>query len=237
VLQNDKYIAFADDNTVEVLALGSIPSQLDDPKDRRTETYDGKDENGKPVKYMKEFAGCTADQLNALNSSPAGQYNKTGRIPYLSIVDPYTLQEIKQMPGGAATKGLMESVLEAKDTLKSHGASMKRSTLQKLDAAVTEVTTTLDKSGPAAAMPGLLKFEAATAKESDSIKAKAAALREKILDAAKAQLDDAEAKIAAGDLKGAATIVKPLVSALKGTDLARRAAELMEKTKPAPDAK
>lgn len=70
MLQNEKYIAFAEDNTVEVIALGDLDKGMANTKDRRNEQYDGKDENGNPVKYLKEFAGMTVEQLNGLNSSP-----------------------------------------------------------------------------------------------------------------------------------------------------------------------
>jgi len=238
VLQNDEYIAFADDNSVEVLSLGSIQDAGIDKKDKRADMYDGTDEEGKPVKYMKEFAGCTAEQLIALNGSPGDQYNKTGKVPYVAIVDPHTLKEMKSMPGGGAKGNLIKAVEEAKAALnKEHGASVKRSVMRKAQASATTIEAALTKDGAAKVMPDLLKLETSVAKEAEIVKAVAAALREKVLAAATTQLDDAEAKIAAGDMKAASAILKPLVSALKGTDLARRAAELLEKTKPAEPAK
>ena len=231
MLQNEEYIAFAEDNTVEVLSLGSIQDGVS-KKDKRADLYEGKDADGKAVQFMKEFAGCTIEQLEALNGSPAGQYNKTGHIPYVSIVDPYTLKELKSMPGGAAKGGLIKAVAEAKDALnKEHGPSLKRSMLRRIEASTKSIEAALTKDGVAKVMPDLVKLEASVAKEGDAVKASVAALREKVLDAAKAQLDDAEAKIGSGDLKGAKAILSPLVSALKGTDLSRRAAELLEKTK------
>jgi len=238
VLQNDEYIAYADDNSVEVLSLGSIQDAGIDKKDKRADMYDGKDEEGKPVKFMKEFAGCTAEQLIALNGSPAGQYNKTGKVPYVAIVDPHTLKEMKSMPGGGAKGNLIKAVDEAKAALnKEHGASVKRSAMRKVQASAKTIEETLTKDGAAKAMPDLVKLEASVAKEHELLKTTVAALREKLMAAATTQLDDAEAKIAAGDMKAATSILKPLVSALKGTDLARRAAELLEKTKPAEPAK
>ena len=87
MLQNDKYIEFADDNSVEILALGSIQDGID-KKDKRADTYDAKDAKdtqGGVIKYMKEFAGATSEQLLALDSSPASGYNKTGHILTMSI--------------------------------------------------------------------------------------------------------------------------------------------------------
>lgn len=236
MLQNEKYIAFADDNTVEVIALGDLDKALKDPKDRKTETYDAKDENGNPVKYMKEYAGMTSDQLLALNSSPANGYNKTGHIPYVSIVDPYTLAEVKSMPGGAAAGGLMDAVKEAKDKLnKDHGPSVRRTMLWKVQAEKKTIEATLKKDGLVKALPDFQKLEASVAKEHDVIKAEVKAIGDELMDAAKAQLDSAEGKIAAGDVKGAKSILSPLSSVLKGTELEARVKELLDKTKPAPE--
>jgi hypothetical protein len=239
VLQNEKYIEFADDNTVEILALGSIDDGIN-KKDKRADLYDAKDGDGKDVKYMKEFAGCTVDQLQAMNGSPAGQYNKTGHIPYVSIVDPFTLKEIHGQPGGYAAGGLMKAVAEAKDQLnKEHGASVKRSVLKKVQADVKAVEATLasPKGGVAKALADLRKVQAGLAKEADSIKAETKPVEDKILEAAKAQLDDAEAKISSGDVKGAGSILSSIGSGLKGTDLEARVKELNEKLKNAAPAK
>ena len=233
MLQNEKYIAFADDNTVEVLALSRLEEALKDTKDRRTETYDAKDEKGNPVKYMKEFAGMTSEQILALDSSPASGYNKTGHIPYVSIVDPYTLAEVKSMPGGAAAGGLMEAVAEIRaQMVKDHGPSVKRSVMSKLDAGIKSLEAVLAKDGVAKVLPEFKKLEASVAKEHDVIKAKAKEFGDKLMDAAKASLDSAEAKIASGDLKGAKSLLSPLSGVLKGTDLEARVKELLDKTKP-----
>jgi hypothetical protein len=239
VLQNEKYIEFADDNTVEILALGSIDDGIS-KKDKRADTYDAKDEAGAAAKYMKEFAGCTVDQLTAMNGSPGGQYNKTGKIPYVSIVDPFTLKEIHGQPGGYAAGGLMKAVLEAKDQLnKDHGVSVKRSTLKKVQTGAKAVEATLasPKGGVAAALTDLHKLQASIVKEADSIKAETKAVEDKVMEAAKAQLDDADAKIGAGDVKTAGTILSSIGSLLKGTDLEPRVKELGDKLKNAAPAK
>jgi len=236
VLQNEKYIAFADDNTVEVIALGDLDKGMANTKDKRNELYDAKDENGNPVKYMKEFAGMTVEQLTALNSSPANGYNKTGHIPYVSIVDPFTQAEMKSMPGGAAAGGLMDAVKEMKDKLnKEHGPSVRRSALWKVDAEVKSIEASIKKDGLAKALASFQKLDASVAKEHDFIKTKVKEFGVTLMDAAKTQLDDADAKIAAGDIKAAKSILSPLTSALKGTDLEARVKELLEKTKPAPE--
>ena len=239
MLQNEKYIAFSDDNSVEVLALGSLDQGMSNPKDRRNEQYDAKDESGNPVRYLKEFAGCTVEQLNALNSSQAGQYNKTGKIPYVGVVDPFTLKEMKSMPGGAAAGGLMDAVTEAKAQLnKEHGPSMKRSTLRKFKASVKAIEDQIGK-GASKALADLSKLKTSIAKEGDSLKTEAGKLEEKVNDAVKADLDKAEGLIASGDLKGATAILKGYNGLFeKGSDNEKRLKELLEKTKaPAEPAK
>src|SRR5437867_2942275 len=152
VLQNDKYIEFSNRFSVEVLALGSLQQGIDkkDPKADTYESKDEKDEDGKPVKYLKEFAGMRVEDVLGLESSTAAGYNKTGKIPYTCIIDPYTLNEVKSFSGGISAKGLMEAVAEVKDKLnKDHGPSIDRTSLQKLEASLKEVETTLTKAGAA----------------------------------------------------------------------------------------
>lgn len=236
MLQNEKYIAFADDNSVEVLALGDLDKGMGNPKDRRNEQYDAKDDSGNPVRYLKEFAGCTVEQLNGLNSSQANQYNKTGHIPYVSIVNPYDQKEMKSMPGGAAAGGLMDAVTEAKAQLnKEHGPSLKRSTLKKFKAGVKAVEDQISK-GAAKALADLRKLQTSISKEGEALKTEAGKLEEKVLDAAKADLDKAEGMIASGDVKGATSILKGYNGLFeKGSELDTRLKGLLEKTKPAPE--
>lgn len=236
MLQNEKYIAFAEDNSVEVLAFGELDKGMANPKDKRNEQYDAKDENGNPVKYLKEFAGCTVEQLNALNTSQAGQYNKTGKIPYVSIVNPYDQKEMKSLPGGAAASGLMDAITEAKVQLnKDHGPSMKRSTLKKFKAGVKAIEDEIGK-GAAKALADVKKLKDSIAKEPEALKTEAGKLEEKVMDAAKADLDKAEGLIGSGDVKGATTILKGYNGLFdKGSDLDTRLKALLEKTKAAPE--
>ena len=235
MLQNEKYLAFAEDNTVEVIALQRLDEGIS-KNDRKAETYDAKDENGNPVKYLKEFAGMTVEHVNALNSSPAGQYNKTGKIPYVGIVDPHTQKEMKPMPGGAAAGGLMDAVAECKATLnKQYGPSMKRSSLKKFRASAKSIEDEIGK-GAAKALSDLKKLQTSIAKEPQALKDEAGKLEEKVLEAAKADLDKADGLITSGDVKGATTILKSYNGLFaKGSELETRLKELLEKTKPAPE--
>lgn len=234
VLQNDKYIEFSEDNTVEVIALGRLQEGID-KADPKAETYDAKDEKGNPVKYLKEYAGMTIEEMLNLDRSPAGQYNDTGKIPYTAIVDPHTLKKIQGMGGGLSAKGLMEKIEVAKGQLeKEHGPALKRSSLRKFEQGAKDVDTQLEKAGLAKALETFRKLKGALAKEPESLKAKATELETKLMDLVRTKLDEAESLIGIGDLKGAKAIVGPLAPVLKGTDLEGRAKELLEKTKAEP---
>jgi hypothetical protein len=234
VLKNDKYIEFAADNTVEVIAEQDLQKGIDEGKDPRGHMYDAKDENGKPVRYMIEWPGLTLEQMLALHASPASSYNHTGGIPYTSIIDPFTLQEMKGIAGGGhAAKEVMAEVETAKAQLaKDHGPSLKRSVLQKYQAGAKAVEDGIAKS-PSKSLADFRKLETSIAKEPDSLKAKAKELETKVLDAVKADLDKAEGLIAAGDVKAATALLRPYAGQLKGTDLDARLKELTDKLKPA----
>jgi hypothetical protein len=234
VLHNDKYIEYAADNTVEVIAEQDLQKGIDEGKDRRADMYDAKDENGKPVKYMMEWPGLTLEQMLALHASPASSYNHTGGIPYTSIIDPYTLKELKGISGGGhSAKEVMGEIDVAKAQLvKDHGASVKRSVLRKYEAGAKAVDESIAKSA-SKAMADFVKLEASIAKEPESLKAKAKELETKVLDAVKADLDKAEGLVGSGDAKGATSILKPYAGLLKGTDLDARLKELTDKVKAA----
>jgi len=237
VLQNDKYIEFSNDNSVEVIALGRLQEGID-KNDPKAATYDAKDEKGNPVKYLMEYPGMTVEEMLNLDRSPAGQYNDTGKIPFTAIVDPHTLKRMQGMPGGLSAKGLMEKVEFAKEQLeKDHGPSMKRSSLRKFEQGAKDVEALLEKAGVAKALESFRKLKGSVAKEPEALKAKAAALETKLLDIVRTKLDEAESMIGLGDMKGAKAILSPLGSVLKGTELEGRVKELLEKTKapePAP---
>lgn len=234
MLQNDKYMAFVADNAVDVIIEERLQEGVD-KKDPKAATYEGKDDDGKPATLMKEWPNLTLAEMLALATSPGGQYNHTGKIPYVSLVDPYTLKEVKGIPGGEAGKGLIEDITASKAQLnKDHGPSVKRSTLTAVTAQSKAVEDALaGKGGVAAALPLLAKLQASTAKEGEGVKAKVKPVADKVMEAAKAQLDDAETKIGAGDVKGATTILSQIGSLLKGTELEGRVKELSDKAKAA----
>lgn len=241
MLQNEKYISFANENTVEVYSLGRLDEAIgkleknpEAQEKRQLEEYDAKDEDGKPVRYMKMWAGMTKDHLLALARSKASSYNDTGKIPFLCIVDPYTEKEMVRYPGGLAAKGLMEAAAAQKKVLNDqHGPSVSREVLTGTKAEVKRITGALEKDGVAKSMTAFRKLEKGVAKQPETIKALIQPALDAIVAAATAQLDDAEGKLTAGDAPGAKKILDKLGKSLDGTDLAERAKDLLAKAKAA----
>jgi hypothetical protein len=237
VLQNEKYIGFAEDNTVEVYCLGRLDEAFqkleanpEAPEKRQLETYTAKDADGNPVTYMKEWAGMTKEHLFALARSKGSSYNDTGKIPFLCIVDPWTEKEMERSPGGLAVGALMEHVAAQRKVLISqHGPSVSRSVLKSTKAEVKRLSDVVAKDGVAKTMKDYRKLEKAVAKQPESITKLLEPAMKALMDAATAQLDDAEAKVGEGDLPGAKKLLDKLGKSLDGTELEARAKELQAK--------
>ena len=231
VLMNKKYIKFSEDNTVEFMAMSRMDEgvQKGDPK---AATYDAKDADGNPVKYLIEFPGMTVEDINNCARSKGGQYNKTGAIPFTCVVNPHTEKQMQGWSGGQSAKTIMEAVEYHKKALqKKHGASLKRSDLRKFDKDAAKIQANLDKQGPGKAYTAAVSLEKKWAKKSPALGAKAQELQEKILEVASEHLDKAEELIDEGELAAAKKILKPMVTGLKKTRLGTRAKDLLDKTK------
>ena len=238
VLQNDKYIDFANDNTVEVIALGRLDEGIakGDPK---AATYKAKDANGNEVEYLVKYPGMTVEEINKLNSSRAGSYNDTGGIPYTCIVNPHTLEKMQFWGGGQSAKTIMDAVTEARKTLiKDHGPSIARSDLRKFEKELANVEVTLGEKGVAKALSQYGKLEKLGEKIAPALAARAKAYHEGTLMAAAAkELDAAEKAIDDGDLKAAKKVLSlAFMRQLKGTPLHERAMALKERMKGSADA-
>ena len=231
VLQNKKYIKFADENTVEVIAISQVDRAISEGN-RKAERYKGKDSEGNEVEFLVEFPGLTVRQINALRSSKAGTYNNTGKIPYTAVIDPHTLEEMSNIRGGYGSGKLMELVTEAKKQLnKQHGKSISRKTLVKIRKAEDDVRGDLAKGKYAAALATARKLEAKMVKQPEALQAKARGVTESVLSAIGNRLDELEAAIERGELKQAGRELGSLTRTVKGTPLEERAAGLLEKTK------
>ena len=228
VLQNKKYIQFAEENTVEVITLSSLQRGID-AGDRRAATYEAKDEQGNEVEYLVEFPNLTVEQMLALSKSKARQYNQTGKIPYTSLVDPHTLEEVQGWSGGQSSKTIMEVVKEYRRTLtREHGKAVSRKTWN----AVTrdgrgDVAEALQDDDFASALRTVDKLAKKYDDEPDALRAKVDELKVMTLQAASARLDELQTRVAQGDSR-ASRDLRPLARALKGTDLEERVNRLLE---------
>jgi hypothetical protein len=140
VLQNKKYIGFSRKGTVEVLSLSSLDRGIEagDPK---AGTYKAKDEDGNEVEYLLSWPGLTVEDVTKIRESPAPRYNKSGKIPYTTIVDPYTLEEIEGWVGGQSANTIMDAAVKATRLLqKEHGKGLSRDEIDKVDEAVAKAT-------------------------------------------------------------------------------------------------
>jgi hypothetical protein len=231
VLQNDDYIKFARENTVEVISLGRLKEGVD-KEDKKAAQYDAEDEAGQPVKYMVEFPGLTLEEMYALNTSKAGTYNDTGKIPYTAIVDPHTGEQLKALPGGRAAGQLMEAVEEQKKVLnEKYGPSLSRSVLESVNECKKECSEIAADKGAGKALVQFEKDTKKLAKEGDKIVAMLDEIKATLLTKAGEELDAADALIDEGDFGGAKKILSSLSSPLKKTDLGSRVSELYEKIK------
>lgn len=233
VLQNDDYIEFAEENTVEVMALGRLQEGVE-KGDRKAEQYDAEDENGQPVKYMVEFPNLTLEEMYALDRSKAGTYNQTGKIPYTAIVNPHTEEEMKGLSGGQSAKGLMEIVSELKKKLEAeHGPSLSRKDVRAVEECKKECNALLADKGAGKALAQLAKDAKKLEKKGERIAAMVEEYLKELLAKAGEELDEAEGLIDSGDVSGAKKILASLKSAVRKTDLEARVDELYEKIKAA----
>lgn len=226
VLQNKDYIKFAEKNSVEVIYESSLKEGVD-AKEKNAETFKGK-RDGVATELMFEWPNLTLAEMLAFETTDAGQYNKTGFVPYTCIVDPYTRKEMTQLPGATSAAKIEEAVLAARKELeKTHGAGLTRKQLADLEAAETDSADLASKGEYAKAIAAIAKLdvaEDAPALLADRVE-KAKAI---VLAAAQKALDDAEAIASADPAEGRKELNK-LIPKLAGTGLEARAKETLGK--------
>ncbi len=225
VLQNKQYLAFAAENTVEVLALQRLPEGIQ-KKDPRAAAYKAKGADGKEELQMLSWPGLTLADIEGMNSSKAGSFNKSGKIPYISIVDPWTEKELKGGNGGSS-KGIQTDVDEfTKVLVKEHGKGVTRKDLNKVKDAAAKSATLASQREFTKALEALVKATPA-AKETPAV------LTEKIAEAKKAVLDAAETILneieSANDKVKAKKDLLGLMDRLRGTGFEARAKEMLPK--------
>jgi hypothetical protein len=233
VLQNKKYIAFAEENTVEVLVLDRLEEGIE-KDDRRAARYKGKDGSGQEVELLVGWPNLTVEDVKAMRSTKANTYNNTGKIPYTSVIDPYTLEEMGNIKGGFGV-GMLTDLVEAKrkELVKQHGRGTSRRSLKKVQEADREIREQLAGGNLAKALADTAALEKKMAKESPAVIELVGKTKAEVLAAAGKHLDELEATIERGEKAAALKQLGPLSRALKGTPLEERALELLEKAKAA----
>lgn len=233
VLQNKEYIKFAGDNTVEVMVLGSLDKGIQ-AQDRKAATYEAKDEKGNAVKYLMEFPNLTVEDMNSMARSKAGSYNNTGKIPYTSIVNPHTLEEMKGLLGGQSSSTLMDEITAAKKLLvKEYGASLARSDLRKFQEAAAEVRKVLAEDGARDALKELRNLEKDVEDKGEALQKKAEEVKAEVFGAVSKELDALEKMIDEGNASGAMSDLRAYLRYLKKTDLEDRVQKLYDRAKSA----
>lgn len=231
VLQNKKYIAFAEENTVEVLALSRLEEAVQ-KQDKKAGTFRAKDVDGQEKEFFLAWPNLTLEEIQAIGGSKAGSYNNTGKIPYTAIVNPHTLEEMESIKGGYGAGSLMDSVAVRKKELeKAHGKGLSRKTLGKVKDADAAIRGLLADGNIAKAITESLALQKKVAKEGAAIVELAGKTNADVLEAAGKALDEIEAMMDRGETAEASKKLTPLARALKGTALEERATALIEKTK------
>jgi hypothetical protein len=225
LMLNKKYIEFAGANTVEVISLERLQEGID-KGDRRAETYKEK-VGGEEVEYLVEFPGLTVADMLALAGSKAGSYNKTGKIPYTCLVDPWTEEEIKQFPGSTPSGDVMDAVLEAKKEMeKAHGKGVARKEVTALAELEAEAAQRIAKGDWSGAIADLTKMSSKAKAWPEPMSARLGACREKVVASAEETLARIEAA-AAEDRAKAKSELSKILGKLKGTGLEEKAKALL----------
>lgn len=224
VLQSKDYIKFADKSTVEVISLGSLQQGID-AKDRKATTFEG-ERDGQKVELLTSWPSLTVQEMLDLNSSPGGQFNKTGKIPYLSIVDPFTQQEVSNILGGTSGKTIMTAVKEAQKKLtQEHGRGVSRDELNDLTEAERSVVELTGQGEFAKAIDALEKGSKNLQEWPQALQDRVAKARQQIVAGAEQALAGVETLVETDPVAARREISK-LQSRLKGTGLEGRIDEL-----------
>jgi len=231
VLQNKKYIKFADENTVEVLVLDRLEEAIE-KEEKGAATFKAKDEDGQEKEFFLGWPNLTLDDIKGMRSTKAGTYNNTGKIPYTAIVNPHTEEEMENIKGGYGAGALMDIVKARRQELvKEYGKGVSRKTLQKVKEAAADIRAKTAEGDLMKALTDSAALAKKMAKEGDAILDMVAKVRADVLEAAGNQLDELEAMIGRGEKSDAARELSRLARYLKGTELEERASTLLESAK------
>ena len=231
VLQNKKYMKYAFENTVEVIAVSSLESGIQ-KGDARAGTYKAKDENGKEVEYLVSWPGLTLADMKKLNSSKIRSFNDTRGIPHVAIVNPYTLEKFDSWNGGPSGK-IMDAVDAAKKIMKKeYGKPVSRKDLIKVRKEENKVRKLLKEGDLAKAWTLYAGFAKKVSKKGKTFQELSKKLEADLLAASDKILTELEAAAARGETKQVEKELRKLARPLKGTALDERVNKLAESVKP-----
>jgi len=221
LFRNERYIAFAEESTVEVIVLEDLARGIE-RGDPNAATCRGRE--GEPELLLR-WPGLTVAQAEALAASPAAAYNKSGAKPHTAVVDPHTLRAMAAITGGRPAKRVIETVAAQRRVLeKERGASLSSKQLAEIRAHLAAVRAEIEAGD---ALRAMAAWQAASKRAGRTT---AGVLG--LLDAAKAEVVDAAGKqldaIAAGDLRAAATRLEAFARTFPGTPVGDRARSLLE---------
>ncbi len=222
LLQNKKYIDFADRWTVEVISLSRLDEGIE-RGDRKASTYTDKD--GK--EYLLEWPNLTVEDVNGLRTSKASSYNDTGKIPFTAVIDPWTLEEVQRWSGGQAASTIMDTVKEhRKQLVNEHGEGIRRTDLRELAGVEAEVEELIERGEYGKAIAAIEKVSIKSANEwPQDFTARLTKARESVVAAAETMLAEIEAKMET-DAAEAKRELGRVRSKLRGTGLEERALNL-----------
>ncbi len=225
-MQNKKYIKFADEHTVEVLSLSKLDKAVE-KKDRKAATYTKKNAQGEKVEYMVQWPSLTFRQIMKLNRSKAATYNKTGLVPYTSLINPHDLKEMHVFKGATAGK-IMEAVKEATKKLKKKfGKGVSRKTMKSIKKGVISSNNLVNEGEFDKAIKALEKAAPKPQNLPESLQQQLTEAKESIIEAAQGRLD----AIKSMDVKDAKRAIRRFISKAKKTGLANDANDFAKSLK------
>lgn len=229
VLQNKKYIKFASQNTVEVMVMSGLEGGIQ-KKDRKAATYESVDESGKKVEYLVEFPGMRVEDITGMTRTKAASYNDTGSIPHTAFVDPFTLEKLEGIKGGASAGQVTDAAEAAMKIIRKQNgkAEFSRKDIAKIDSAAAKVQKELGRSRLDKALSAVRKLEKSAKSWPELAQGRVAKIKQVVLDAASAQIDEYE-KLGESNPRMAKTKLAVLGGRLKGTELEARVKDLIAK--------
>lgn len=171
-----------------------------------------------------DVASCELHSNMGPELSKRGLLKGVRGTPTHIMFNPHDLSEISRAHGMSV--GQIEDAVKAAQ--KQLGKPIRYKDFQKMRKTLDDVKAAADKADYRKALRGLKGFDA---KGMKSLTDEAEKLRGKIMEAGKKMLEDAKAALEAGEKKQAGKLLKDVTRHFAGTDLAKEAKTLLDRTK------